>query len=227
MRKSYTLIEVLVVISILFFLATIVFFNMQGAREREDRMKALTFSSEFKSRNASFLVSEWTFDGPTSENESATDIDVRDLWGDNHGKADTNITVKDKEDCVLGKCLEFNQNKIEIENNFNITDSLTLEAWLYFDDYFNGDILGVPSSYILSYNNNNFIFKVGNKNINFFLPKKEWIHLMLTYDGNNLIIYKNTRLLDKKSVGSITLNSSDLFIIGNINGRIDNVRLYK
>jgi Tfp pilus assembly major pilin PilA len=227
MRKSYTLIEVLVVISILFFLATIVFFNMQSAREREDRMKALTFSSEFKSINASFLVSEWTFDGPTSENETATNMDVRDPWGDNHGEViGANITIKDKEDCVLGKCLEFNQDQIEIEYNYNV-EEVALEAWFYFNEYKNTNILGIPSAFIFCQENDQFSFKVGDESISFSVPLKEWTLLTLVYKNNTLTVYRNGKFLKEEQASTSISNIEKKFIIGNINGRIDNVRFYK
>jgi len=65
------------------------------------------------------------------------------------------------------------------------------------------------------------------KDISFSVPLKEWTLLTLVYKNNTLTVYRNGKFLKEEQASTSISNTEKKFIIGNIDGRIDNVRFYK
>lgn len=134
--KSFTLIEMLAVITIIGILASVIFFSTNDAFEKQKKMEVLNFSIGLKNKNLDSLVSEWTFDGPTSAGSAATNSDVKDSWGYNHGDVAGHApTVREGEDCVSEKCLEFDGDysyiKVLDSPSLIFNESYTISFWAY------------------------------------------------------------------------------------------------
>jgi len=140
--KSFTLIEMLLVVVIIGILSSILIFNSQDAFDEEEMMKALSQGESFKAKNPEILVSEWAFEGSTAAGLTATVNDVKDTWGYNNGTVTGNIIVRDEASCISGKCLEFNgvtEAYINygqgVGNSLKITGSMSFELWVYPTDF--------------------------------------------------------------------------------------------
>ncbi len=131
--KSFTLIEILVVIIIVGILASLVLFSTNDAFDKQKRMEVLNLTEGLKGKNVDLLVSEWNFDGPTSAEAAATNNDVKDSWGYNHGDITGHApTVKTGEDCVSGKCLYFDgvDDYIQLGEATSKFTGVTVSLWI-------------------------------------------------------------------------------------------------
>lgn len=247
--KSFTLIEMLAVIIIIGILASVIFFSTNDAFEKQKKMEVLNFSIGLKNKNLDSLVSEWTFDGPTSAGSAATNNDVRDSWGYNHGDITGHApTVREGEDCVSEKCLEFDASSTYIKTETSDQWKMqiyTFSCWIKANDFnayrgileiadestrrgrlmtFGGDTIRfhpsfADSSEYLEYKN---------------LEKDVYINLVAVWNGSRAEIYKNGDYVDGKDL-AININYNNPFIyIGKdnydtriFNGLIDEVVIYK
>ncbi|MDD2909693.1 MAG: prepilin-type N-terminal cleavage/methylation domain-containing protein [Candidatus Pacebacteria bacterium] len=144
--KSFTLIEMLAVITIIGILASIIFFSTNDAFEQQKKMEVLNLSIGLKNKNLDSLVSEWTFDGPTPAGSAATNSDVRDSWGYNHGDITGHApTVREGEDCVSEKCLYFDGSTyVEIKDSPSLNfghDEFTISMWAKMDTHLDSTAL--------------------------------------------------------------------------------------
>ena len=105
--KSFTLIELLVVIVIIGILAGVIMISTSSSIDKANIAKSKVFAESVRNNLLLNLMSEWTFDGPTSIGSTATNNDVKDLWGSKNGTISGNPIVRGESDCVSGKCLEF------------------------------------------------------------------------------------------------------------------------
>jgi len=139
-NKSFTLIEVLIVIIIIGILASLILFSTQDAYEKVDKLEILNFSNSHKGQILQYLVSEWTFDGSTPAGTTATSNNVEDSWKYNNGTITGDPQVREGDDCVSGSCLEFDGSDYinygqGAGNSLKITGSQTFEMWLYPTDF--------------------------------------------------------------------------------------------
>jgi prepilin-type N-terminal cleavage/methylation domain-containing protein len=139
-NNALTLVEILVVIIIIALLATFIVFNATDSLSETERLEILGDSNNLKNKNLDYLVSEWKFDGPTVAGSTATNEDVKDSWGYNNGiiVAGHAPIVRDGDDCVCGKCMEFNGSEqyIDTETQKIISgqDDFTITFWLNTHD---------------------------------------------------------------------------------------------
>jgi len=105
--KSFTLIELLVVIVIIGILTGVIMISTSSSIDKANIAKSKVFAESVRNNLLLNLMSEWTFDGPTSIGLTATNNDVKDLWGSKNGTISGNPIVRGESDCVSGKCLEF------------------------------------------------------------------------------------------------------------------------
>ncbi len=126
MNKSFTLIEILVVIVIVGILSAFIIVSMAGVSSRATIAKGQAFSSSLKNSLMMNLVSEWKMDG-----------NADDAWGSNNGTlvGPTHLPVaKSGSDCVSGGCYQFDGTEDYIncgtDISLNIINSLTIELWI-------------------------------------------------------------------------------------------------
>ncbi|MGI6340746.1 MAG: LamG-like jellyroll fold domain-containing protein [Minisyncoccales bacterium] len=139
-NKSFTLIELLVVIVIIGILAGVIMISTTSSIDKANLAKAQAFSSTIQNELLSNLVSEWTFDEGSNQtvNRIATNDDVKDTWGSNHGTINGDPILKGDDDCVFGKCVSFDGNDY-INTGYKgietIQNALTIETWFNSDTY--------------------------------------------------------------------------------------------
>ncbi len=139
-NKSFTLIELLVVIVIIGILAGVIMISTSSSIDKANRTKIKSFSEATKNSMLLNLISDWNFDNVSGTVGSAlvAGTSVNDLWGINHGTANSGPILKNGIDCIDGQCLKFTGTQsvtIPSNSSFDIDNEVTLEAWLYIDQY--------------------------------------------------------------------------------------------
>jgi MSHA biogenesis protein MshQ len=128
----------------------------------------------------------------------------------------------------------------------DITDEITMSAWIYPTDYSHSGGGSYPTVISKATTNYRWFISDGNDRIwsrfvgfsdlgsTSTIPLNTWTHIILTFDGNGFTWYLNGAedASDSQS-GSLTENSSD-WVIGDwdengargFKGKIDDVRIY-
>ncbi|HNP79388.1 MAG TPA: prepilin-type N-terminal cleavage/methylation domain-containing protein [Candidatus Pacearchaeota archaeon] len=137
MNKSFTLIEILIVIVVIGVLSAFVLVGMSSITNSANITKSKAFSSSLKDSLLTSLVSEWKFEGPTNIDGVATINDAFDSWGNNNATAISgNPIIKGASDCVSNKCIDFDSDYITLNQNlFPRSGNWTVEGWFYHKDY--------------------------------------------------------------------------------------------
>lgn len=242
--KSFTLIEMLAVITIIGILASIIFFSTNDAFEQQKKMEVLNLSIGLKNKNLDSLVSEWTFDGPTPAGSAATNSDVRDSWGYNHGDITGHApTVREGEDCVSEKCLEFDgTNYVELGNIGNLK-KFTFSFWvnpfeLNVDSNNNYRLIITSSTsyFVLIEQAGGVSFRIpGVTTANFVagkVPINKFTFVTCMYNQQYRTIYVNGVKVGEENIGSGTPNLGNINLLYPYNGvyafkgRLDSIRVY-
>lgn len=134
-QYAFTLVELLVVIAIVGILSGLIIIGMNNSVQSAKFAKAQIFSSSLRDSLLMNLVSEWRFDGTTSDSSLATNSDVLDTWGSNNGAVGTHQpVVRTGSNCVYGSCLSFSGSNsyVDLGNNISlkITGDITVAFWM-------------------------------------------------------------------------------------------------
>ncbi|MDD5012888.1 MAG: LamG domain-containing protein [Candidatus Pacebacteria bacterium] len=216
-QKSFTLIEILVVIVVIGILSSFILVGMSSITNSANTAKAQAFSSSLKNSLLMNLIAEWKLDG-----------NANDSWGSNNGTINNATTINFN--CVSGSCLSFDSDgdyvTVSHRDEQMITDKITMEAWIktsvnQTDLY--PFIMSKYWRYVISgdQGNNKFRFAlsgVGTLITSNNLPLNNWNHVVGTYDkdggSNNIKIYVNGLLSTQTTMTGSFLGSvtNDLFI---------------
>ncbi|MDD5013214.1 MAG: prepilin-type N-terminal cleavage/methylation domain-containing protein [Candidatus Pacebacteria bacterium] len=122
--KSFTLIEIMIVVLTISILSSIIYVASGGIRERGEFAKVLMFSEKISSSLAENAVGDWSLDEATGSN-------VYDSSGnENNGTlSGTYSWETEKGTCVSGNCLTFNLGRVYINNLTSLSDSMTFSGW--------------------------------------------------------------------------------------------------
>jgi prepilin-type N-terminal cleavage/methylation domain-containing protein len=129
MNKSFTLIEILVVIVVIGALSAFILVGMSSITNSANIAKSQAFSNSLRNSLLLNLVSEWKLDG-----------NGNDSWGVNNGTlvGATHLPVlKTNSDCFSGSCYDFDgtEDYINVGSRANLTtdisNGLTITAWIY------------------------------------------------------------------------------------------------
>jgi len=259
-NKSFTLIELLVVIVIIGILAGVIMISTSSSIDKANLAKTQAFSSFVQEELLSNLVSELTFDEGSNQviNRVASNDDVKDTWGSNNGTVSGNPQIRGGSDCVSGKCLEFDGNGdyINCGNNNNLNfgiESFSISLWFKMNDISasfprllakaNSSRYQDTDGYCITKNTTSgqIVFAAGEgyeaaiskstkSEINLF--DNSWHNLFITFDKNNLKIYRDSNIDSTSNFLKDLTNSVNLIIgaasglDGFFTGSLDEIRIY-
>ncbi len=135
MKKSFTLIEILVVIVVIGILSSFILVGMSSITNSANVAKGKAFSNSLRNFLLMNLVSEWKFEGPTSiDGNVVTTDDTKDSWGGNNVTTVAGSPIVKTSNCVSGKCVYFDGIDDYLvmadSNSLDITDAITISTWV-------------------------------------------------------------------------------------------------
>jgi prepilin-type N-terminal cleavage/methylation domain-containing protein len=234
-NKSFTLIEILVVIVVIGILSAFILVGMSSITNSANIAKSKTFANSLRNSLLTNLISEYKLEG-----------NVNDSWGTKNG-ALNNFSAnpwKDSSQCPSSQCLEFDgsDDYVSISNNFfGGLSSLTVEGWANGQQASNFFNTGVN---ILHFNGAGFYLTADDGTNSGYLAWEHglnynrWYHIAATWDGSVMKLYTNgiCQNITKNFTGGTTrtLESAVNLHIGNyfnagqpyFKGLIDDVRIY-
>ncbi|HOC53408.1 MAG TPA: LamG domain-containing protein [Candidatus Pacearchaeota archaeon] len=254
MNKSFTLIEILVVIVVIGTLSAFILVGIGSINNSADMTKGKAFSNSLRNSLLMNLVGEWKFDEGSGQNLS-------DSWGPNAAFLGNNDTVEATDpawvssECVSENCLSFDgiDDTVNCGNNsvFDITGSVTLEGWAKYKSdaaSYKGSIVGQPIAYILNFDlGRTLYFNLRNSADTWFCATyspvlsqdflKKWHHYVGTWNKETgfRYLYIDGKLQNTPaSCGTYDLKvTNDQVVIGNVWGNwpmpgfLDEIRVYK
>lgn len=255
-NKSFTLIEILIVIIVIGLLAGVIIISTASSTNTANLTKSISFSNKIKNTHYLNGILEWTFDGGTGTL-------ISDSWGSKNGSLknfnfNSSSGWKSGEKCILGGCLEFDgvDDYVSIATS-GINDyskPLTLEMWLYIPSSFtwvNGTIgsfyanaWGMGIFRNTSNNTLTFAARIGSISSygtqNYKIERDKFYHLVFSGNGTSFDAYVNSVKINTSPltygvgpggylIGSFYLGNSKIYGGdggGYLKGTIDDVRIY-
>ncbi len=252
MNKSFTLIEILVVIVIVGILSAFIIVGMAGVSEKAAIAKGQAFAGSLKNSLLLNLVSEWKLDQVNIPAVNQTPDD----WSANNctlvgPSGSQNLPQLQTSGCVSGNCFLFDGTDDYLNcgtgANLNIRDAITIEAWVKEVSHknFAGIVEKGDKYVVLSRSSSPFSYyfilrdvDAGNNYANMVsaVPLEQWAHLVATWTkGSAMKMYLNgvldvtgdvcNKQIADTAGGPLRIgefNSSSYAF----NGFIDNVRIY-
>ena len=252
MNKSFTLIEILVVIVVVGILSAFILVGMNSISDSASIAKGKTFANSIRNALLINLVSEWKFD-----DGSGTQTTTKDYWTTNDGTLtsfnfDATDGWKTGTNCVSGGCLLFDgtNDYINAQNgaDFNNLTSFTIELWgkatVNSKDFINkAAVAGNQRSFGFNTNASGYIImyispdginwsgsKVGTVNV----INGKWNHIVVVYTGTKIYFYVNGISYEAPTSysGGVYTSSSPFlmganYFVGAFSGYMDEIRFYK
>jgi prepilin-type N-terminal cleavage/methylation domain-containing protein len=141
MNKSFTLIEILVVIVVIGIISSFIIVGLSSVSGKANIAKGQAFSNSLRNSLLMNLVSEWKFDGPTADNGNVTVDDIKDSWGNkNCSLSGIAPKVRTGTNCISGSCIYFDRENDGYLTcgNLGLYSSFTVNFWakkINSDDY--------------------------------------------------------------------------------------------
>jgi len=250
-NKSFTLIEILVVIVIIGILSGFIIVSMAGVSQKATIAKGQAFASSLKNSMMLNLVSEWKLD-------DASGTTVTDYWDSNNGTwsgagggSYTAPSWRTSSECVSNGCLAFDatDDYVSCGTGSNLEFSggnFTVGVWIKPTQISRNQNFVVRSSGTT----NGWAFRAANSNYIYLttgsvangvhdvtsdstIDNNAWQHVVVTY-GTSVYFYKNgfkntsrTRYEFDSVAAALTITGIDGWW-GNIyfSGLMDDVRIY-
>jgi hypothetical protein len=243
-QKSFTLMEIMVIIAVIGILAAVFISRMPGASDRVNIAKGQAWSNSIRNSLTGGRVFEWNFD----EGEGTT---TADKTGTNTGTLINGPIWKSGSNCVSGSCLEFDGSNDYVSvpdvPSLEIAGNLTLSFWVKPDVLSNNfmpvatknyskewliavDVRGTARA--IAWRHGDGTVEYGTFD-NVFTDGEIWYHIACsrTFSPKKLTCYKNgVKLGTVPYVKDITNGKTPLTIGSGYSyyykGLIDEVRIY-
>ncbi|HOC53395.1 MAG TPA: LamG domain-containing protein [Candidatus Pacearchaeota archaeon] len=246
MNKSFTLIEILVVIIVIGILSAFILVGMSSITSNANTTKIKVFINSIDNSLLTSRVSYWSLNG-----------NANDSWGTNNGTlvGPTHLPVlKTGSDCIIESCYEFDGSEDYIScgnglNNIYNEDVFSLTMWVYKQS--TGTVKALFTNRDVATVGNIFIFKSATEYLvcdlydassirwttTYQLPSNIWTSVVFVHNGTNTILYINGVQKDStssQSTASFPGTSTYGTFIGRDSqsaqyfwqGKIDDVRIY-
>jgi prepilin-type N-terminal cleavage/methylation domain-containing protein len=202
--KGFTVIELLVVISIIGLLSTFVLVATKGATDKAKIAKIMQFSASINSALGSEAAGIWNFD-ELSNGLQANGITIKDSSGSGNdgilfGPGGNRCSVSDG---IIRKALNATNDGFcwfTVSNKLSISGDITIEAWIKSDipidshAYSGLEIIKRQNCYQLNRtqqgDQNRLVFTGGNWNESYSVSSSDfsfelgkWTHIAATYDS--------------------------------------------
>jgi Tfp pilus assembly major pilin PilA len=246
--KSFTLIEIMIVVLTISILSSIVYVASGGVRERGEFAKVLMFSEKLNSSLAENVVGQWDFNEGTGSSVYDSSLNA------NTGTITGATWETTKANCISGTCLSFRgagyTDRVNIANSTTFDVSrLTISAWAYSTNFSqNGFIFEkgpVNTQYSLFFETSYITFRNDNSSdvsddldvtlADAGIINSKWHNIVATYDGVNKKIYidgieKGTKPYNQTLKTGQSGETIGVYGGGTngypFNGKIDELRIY-
>jgi prepilin-type N-terminal cleavage/methylation domain-containing protein len=247
MNKSFTLIEILVVIVVIGVLSAFILVGMSSITNSANIAKGQAFANSLRNSLLINLLAEWKLN-------EGTGVSTADSWGNKTGTLNGPPTWKSGTDCVNGSCLYFDGTVSKYVTTafvFGAPNYITSEFWIKAntDGNYHWILDGAQSlangTYGIVRNINDIQYRYSNGTIsnaganygNFFEGfDNKWMHIVVVADyvGNTVKYYRNGIFLSPAVSMTTPVKPTTTFTnIGNyaagqypVIGYIDEIRIY-
>ena len=229
-NKSFTLIELLVVIVIIGILAGVIMISTSSSISKANIAKLKVFDNSTRNSMITNLFTEYSFDEFSGTvNQAVVNATlVNDDWGSNNLYTEGGPILRDGNDCISGKCLDFindsatNLNRIYTSSGFDFSSSaFTISYWVnkrgscrytsgvYSDNYAGGIMEIVEGG-------------TGNVSIYHGIRTTEFVLYLCFSDGDTevLALDMNKNILNDWHLITFSYNNSTKYVKAYLDGNI-------
>ncbi|GMX58746.1 MAG: hypothetical protein MCSN_4000 [Candidatus Microsyncoccus archaeolyticus] len=231
MNKSFTLIEILVVIVIVGILSSFILVGMSSITNSANIAKSKAFSDSLDNSLLLARVSQWKLD-------EGTGTTTYDSWGTNNGTL-TNGPTWVTSGCISNNCLSFDGTDDYVLTTFNPSNYLitgspfTVSVWTYITDKTTSrNIIATTSTPRFYLRSNDGAVGIGSSSILdcYSLNENVWQNLVVVFTGTQIKSFLNvdTKIIKNYGGDGAFPNENMRISINTLPfaGRIDELSIY-